>query len=310
MKKINISEIGNIIDNAPLNMNVLFISDTGIGKTTEINRYAKENGYYLKTLILSTIDPSEALGIPVQAKKKYNGNEYSILDIAIPQWVFELANQKKAILFLDEILQADPSVFSAFLNFLTEKKVHDIDLSHVKIVSATNFGEDNYAFTPAKNVLSRFCMFYVVNNTYNEYLKSKYDRILNINYQDDSILEGVLFEPRSLKPRCHEQLLQLKDENMLPLFFEGFTNTKYIIDNFPKFSEDETLQEVLESYVKKDDDGNYYLPKESYRVSAKMMIDSSKSGLTMTGLKKIRNVNLSVPDLLKEIESIVFKKGE
>ena len=230
MVEIEMETIGEVIDNAPVNMNLMFVGDTGIGKTTVIENYCHEKKIFLKTLILSQLEASETLGIPVKSQREFNGVMYDCLSTAVPEWVFELAEAQNAseypggaMLFLDEFLCAQPSVMNAFLNFLTQKMVQGIDLKKVRVVAATNVG--NYTFDPDNNILSRFCWFYTVNTKINDYLKD--DRIIN-NYKDENTREGVLFEHRSLKPRCHEQLLQVDDEHVM-MFYEGFTNTKYVL---------------------------------------------------------------------------------
>lgn len=241
MYELEINDIGRIIDSSPLDINLMFVGDTGIGKTTAIENYCKSKGIYLKTLILSQLEASETLGIPVKSTREYNGRMYEVLETAIPSWVFDLAEHKDAILFLDEFLCAQPSVMNAFLNFLTQKNVNGIDLSHVRIVAATNVG--NYTFEPDNNILSRFCWFYTINTKINEYLNDK--RIIN-NYCDENERQGVIFETRSLKPRCHEQLLAVSDE-FLHVFYEGFTNRKYVLVNL-----DPDINECIAPYFEAD----------------------------------------------------------
>lgn len=223
MLNIEVNRIGELIEKSPNKMNLMFIGDTGVGKTTCLENYCEEKGIYLKTLILSQIDASECLGIPVQSTRMYNGKEEICLKTAIPEWAFDLAEQENAILFLDEFLCAQPSVMNAFLNFLTQKRVGNIDLSHVRVVAATNIGM--YTFEPDQNILSRFCMFYVVNTSFNKYIKN--NKIIN-NYVDENEQEGVLFDKRSLKPRCQEILNMVEDENYISMFYEGYTNDKYM----------------------------------------------------------------------------------
>lgn len=175
MREIEINEIGKIIDAAPLDMNLMFIGDTGIGKTQSIEKYCKERGIYLKTLILSQLEASETLGVPIKGTREFNGETYDVLNTAVPNWVFDLAEHENAMLFLDEFLCAQPGVMNSFLNFFTQKSVEGISLKHVRIVSATNIG--NYTFDPGTNILSRFCFFYAGNNSVNEYLNDK--RITN-----------------------------------------------------------------------------------------------------------------------------------
>lgn len=254
MHKLEIDEIDKIIDNAPVEMNLMFLGDTGIGKTTKIEKYANDNGYYLKTLILSQLEASETLGIPIKTTRIFNGREYPCLTTAIPEWVFELKEHDKAILFLDEFLCAQPSVMNSFLNFLSQKRVKDIDLRHVRIIAATNIG--NYTFEPDNNILSRFCWFYVINTKVNEYLNDK--TIIN-DYADENEQEGVIFESRSLKPRCHEQLLKVKDPSLLQIFYEGFTNRKYILVHL-----NSEVNEVISPFFEPIQNSNkYYISDEN-----------------------------------------------
>ena len=231
MFELEVSRIPEILDAAPTCINVMLVADSGIGKTTQVERYCKERGLYLKTLILSQLEASETLGIPVQAEREWNGVKYPVLKTALPEWLFDLAEHQDgqdpeypngAVLFLDEFLCAQPSVMNAFLNFLTQKRVGNIDLSRVKIIAATNVG--NYTFDPDINMLARFCWFYVINTTMNEWLNDK--RIIN-SYHDETERQGVLFDVRSLKPRCQEWLMQVDDDH-LQMFYEGFTNQKYV----------------------------------------------------------------------------------
>ena len=91
MKHVDVQELNKIINAQPVEMPLMIIGDTGIGKTQVIKKYAEENKIYLKTLILSQIEASEALGIPVQSKRVYNGVEYNTIETAVPTWVFDLA---------------------------------------------------------------------------------------------------------------------------------------------------------------------------------------------------------------------------
>lgn len=252
MRTIEVEDIGTIIRKAAKSsINLMFLGDTGIGKTESIENYAKEDGYFLKTLILSQVEASEALGIPLESEHEHEGKTYKSLETAIPKWVFELASKEKAILFLDEFLTAPPSVMNSFLNFLSQKKVQDIDLSHVRIIAATNIEE--YTFEPSKNILSRFCMFYTINSTYNKYIDD--DRIIN-EYVDNVSRAGVLFDERSLKPRCQRQLKDIETED-LPIFYEGFTNSVMS----PVFSKNIGVHNAIKSIAreKSTEEGKYYI---------------------------------------------------
>lgn len=269
MREIEIDTINEILDAAFKNtkaISPIFVGDTGIGKTQMIERYCKDNHIYLKTLILSQLEASETLGIPIKHQIKYdNGSglygSYDVLRTAIPEWVFDLKDKSKgtfdgyengAMLFLDEFLCAQPSVMNSFLNFLTQKKVGDIDLKDVRIVAATNIGM--YTFEPDTNILSRFCWFYVVNNKINDYLNDK--RIIS-NYKDENPRDGILFEPRNLKPRCHEWLTYIDDE-YLQCFYEGFTNQIYI-----KVHKDDAINSSIGMYFEFDSKSNSFVISHS-----------------------------------------------
>lgn len=262
MKQIEVTDIAKYLDAAPTALCPMFIGDTGCGKTQTITQYAKDRGLYLKTLILSQLEASETLGIPVQSTREYNGRTYHTIDTAIPAWVFDLAEHQDegAILYLDEFLCCEPAVMNAFLNFLTERRVGEIDLSRVKIVAATNIG--NYTYEPDNNILSRFCMFYVVNTTFQKYLAKKYGKsnVIHNNYKDEEEKDSIIFEIRSLKPRCQEMLMMLTDKTLLSDFYEGYTNTKYM----PMFHGNQKINSIVSAYVEFDAaTGRWFLPDDS-----------------------------------------------
>ena len=250
MKNIDISNVKKIIDATPKEINLMFLGDSGIGKTTVIEEYCKEKGIFLKTLILSQLDASEALGVPTVSPKEFDGKIYKVMEEAIPSWVFELSMHDNAVLFLDEFLCADPSIMNSFLNLLSQKRVGDIDLSHVKFIAASNIGM--YTYDPDFNILTRFCFFYVKNSTY----KKDYDFIYQ--YSDPNDLEGVIFEPRRLVPRCAESLRNVPKE-YLSYFYEGFTNSQPVVMDFSNgLKNSKEISLLINSFVSYDKELNLY----------------------------------------------------
>lgn len=249
MKTIEINEIKTLIDSTPVEMNLMFIGGTGIGKTSVIKQYAKEHNSFLKTLILSTIEASECLGIPVPTTREFQGKEYTCLKTAIPEWVFELKeHEDNAILFLDEFFCAQPSVMNSFLNFLSEKIVEGIDLRKIRIIAATNIG--NYTFNPDNNIRTRFCFFYTVNTTAKDFVRPEKERI-RFEYVDENPKVGSIFEPMALVPRCYEMLNKIKDDKVMYMCYEGYTNTKYF-----RVHEDDVINDLLMPYFVINEDNN------------------------------------------------------
>lgn len=308
MKQIEVNDITKYIDAAPKAMCTMFIGDTGCGKTQMITRYAEEHNLYLKTLILSQLEASETLGIPVQSKRVYDGVEYNTIETAVPSWVFDLAEHQEegAMLYLDEFLCAEPAVMNAFLNFLTERKVGNIDLSNVKVVAATNIG--NYTYEPDNNILSRFCMFYVVNTSYSKYLSKKYGKNKSIHndYCDEEERDGVIFEYRSLKPRCQEMLMMLKDRTLLSDFYEGYTNRQYM----PKFHNNEKIDNIVSGFAKLNTDSGYwYLEEDDYpRIAAALyksfICTSNRKNKVEYGCR-YNNIKYRKPKMMNEVQRIV-----
>ena len=308
MKKIEITEIPQYIDAAPVNMCLMFIGDTGIGKTQVIKKYAEDNDIYLKTIILSQIEASEALGIPVQSKRIVNGREVPTIDTAVPSWVFDLAEHENAMLYLDEFLCAEPSVMNSFLNFLTEKNVNGIDLSHVKVVAATNIG--NYTYEPDNNILSRFCMFYAENTSYNKYLKGKYGKkYFDNDYVDTEDLDGTIFDQRSLKPRCQEMLMMLKNEDLIEDFYEGYTNQMMM----PKFSNDTKVNAILKGFVQKNENGYFYIDHDQIENLAGILFrkfSNSRAKNLVTKLSEFKNVQYDSYALKSRINDLINARDQ
>lgn len=269
MKTIEVENMIKYVENAPKSMNLLFIGDSGVGKTVIIEKYAKENDIELVTLVLSQLEASETLGVPLKSTHEYKGVVYKTMEQAIPMWVFKLREAidegKEAWLFLDEFLNAQPDTQNAFLNFLSSKKVNGIDLSDIRIVAATNIGE--YTFEPSHNILSRFCMFEVINTTYKKYLKS------NIRNDYTGIIEdksSVVFQKRALKPRCEEWLLGIQDKSLLDDYYQGFTNKNYdkpLFDNIK-------MDGIFRPFVVFDDKiEKYSLPDNHIGSVASMVVE-------------------------------------
>lgn len=235
MKKIKHSEITTYLLAANKhNINICFVSPIGVGKTESIERYCDENEMTLHTLILSALDPSETLGVPIRKDVTVNGQELTVLETALPAWAVRAASESKPLIFIDELLTAPPETANPFLNFLTTKMIGPLDLRHAQIVFATNVETDTVGYGLAPNFLDRICTFELENDRVDtsEYLTRKlgnHGLVENListysNFGESSLL----YEVRNMSGRNFEKLASMAlDEDMrelLPDFYEGMTN--------------------------------------------------------------------------------------
>lgn len=109
---------------------VLLWGRPGVGKSSFIEGMAT-SVLPVTTLIASIHDPTDFSGLPVleDGKVRY----------AVPRWVDDFAESENGILFLDELSTAPPSVQSALLRVVFERKVGFHPLPNgVRIVAAAN----------------------------------------------------------------------------------------------------------------------------------------------------------------------------
>ena len=111
----------------------------GIGKTSLMRQLGKGLDAPVKTLIAAIHEPADFLGLPYR--------ENGATAYAPPQWAHKLKEQKRGLLFLDEISAAPPSVQNALFRVVLERVVgDDLELPpEVMICSAAN---------PADQILS------------------------------------------------------------------------------------------------------------------------------------------------------------
>ena len=109
---------------------VLLWGRPGVGKSSFIEGLAAAD-LPVTTLIASIHDPTDFSGLPVL--------EDGRVRYAIPRWVDDFADDGDGILFLDELSTAPPSVQSALLRVVFERKVgfHPLPPG-VRIVAAAN----------------------------------------------------------------------------------------------------------------------------------------------------------------------------
>ncbi|CAH1000499.1 hypothetical protein LEM8419_01652 [Neolewinella maritima] len=114
----------------PIGIPVLLWGRPGVGKSSFIEGLADE-ALRVTTLIASIHDPTDFSGLPVLDKGEVR--------YAVPEWVGEFSGYPAGILFLDELSTAPPSVQSALLRVVFERRVGFHPLPDtVRIVAAAN----------------------------------------------------------------------------------------------------------------------------------------------------------------------------
>ena len=108
-----------------------FMGCPGIGKTHEIERYARDKGKKVVHIIASQILPSEVSGITMPDKEAGGMTVYDHVRLS--------SLEDGDILFFDELLQGQQQVLSACLTLIQERRLmSDRPLPDVMIVAAAN----------------------------------------------------------------------------------------------------------------------------------------------------------------------------
>lgn len=109
---------------------VMIVGQPGVGKTATVRAIAKEMGYELITLLGSTMDSTDLVGLPSPKELRvidFDGNEVVEMVTAYlkPWWQARILATKKVIVFLDEYSTASPSVQASMLTFLQNREFGD-----------------------------------------------------------------------------------------------------------------------------------------------------------------------------------------
>lgn len=108
------------------------LSNPGFGKTTVIQKYAKDMGMNLVLLRGSDYQPEDILGFPIN-----KDGEFTRL---VPTWYKLLSHDKPNLLFIDEITTASDHVQAPLLSIIFERKIENLPLpENTFIVAAGNY---------------------------------------------------------------------------------------------------------------------------------------------------------------------------
>ncbi|MCX8092922.1 MAG: ATP-binding protein [Candidatus Goldbacteria bacterium] len=141
IKPEDLIELLNVLDKMENPPALMVFGPPGVGKTRILKKFADEKGYELRVKHLSRMDQTDWSGIPKE-NEGYTG--------FLPVSLFKPAeNNKRIVIFFDELNTAHPGVLNAALDIILEKK-GDTETFGAKaelpentiIVAAGNLGPD------------------------------------------------------------------------------------------------------------------------------------------------------------------------
>lgn len=204
-----------------------FMGCPGIGKTHEIERYAKDRGKKVVHIIASQILPSEVSGITMPDKEAGGMTVYDHV---------RLSSLKDGdILFFDELLQGQQQVLSACLTLIQERRLmSDKPLPNVMIVAAANpLANPNQL--PAA-IRDRFLFIGMEFDFFEwkQYMKDSQDIIIEdsmqneIDASDTSVVGWNAQTPRTVTKLCKFIANNIDDDDLERFLFDASINSRLI----------------------------------------------------------------------------------
>ena len=204
-----------------------FMGCPGIGKTHEIERYAKDRGKKVVHIIASQILPSEVSGITMPDKEAGGMTVYDHVRLS------SLKNGD--ILFFDELLQGQQQVLSACLTLIQERRLmSDKPLPDVMIVAAANpLANPNQL--PAA-IRDRFLFIGMEFNfaEWKQYMKDSQDIIIEdsmqneIDASDTSVVGWNAQTPRTVTKLCKFITNNIDDEDLERFLLDAHINSRLV----------------------------------------------------------------------------------
>ena len=151
------------MDQAGMRIPGLLLSHPGFGKTSTIRMFAEYKDYNCVELIPSQYAPDDVVGIQVYE----NGN----LVRKEPAWfrkVLTKAEEKRTILFIDEITTCNPYIQGPLLDLIFSRSIGEAKLpENVFIIAAGNYSSDlNGEFTMSHPLINRFLLLNLNNSDF------------------------------------------------------------------------------------------------------------------------------------------------
>ena len=185
------------MDKAGTRIPGLLLSHAGFGKTSTVRKFAEVKDYNCLELVPSQYAPDDIVGI-----QAYDTATNQLVRKA-PAWfrrAQKLAEDKRTILFIDEITTCSPFIQGPLLDLIFSRSIGEEHLpDNVFIIAAGNYSSDlNGEFTMSNPLINRFLL-------------------LNLN-DDDFDLEEILneeFENKKSKQEIEEYLGLREDDSKI-----------------------------------------------------------------------------------------------
>lgn len=211
----------NIKEALDYNLPTMFFGESGWGKSQIIRKIANEKGYELVEFMLAGCLPEDLNGIP----KEVNGR-LQMLMMPKLQKVIDLLNEnKKVLLFFDEINQAHPQVYNTLYRMVLDKEINGENYPELRIIAAGNFEEESqYLNSLPQPLLNRFYVTKWLNNVsaVDNYLGDKYGLKVSLKSYVKSNVKTLMEFKTVQNPR--------NIETGLRLIKEGLTRKDKLID--------------------------------------------------------------------------------
>lgn len=222
---------------------VLFLSNPGYGKTTILQKYAKDNGYCLETIIGSRFAPEEISGFLV------NKEGLDHLIHMNPEWFSRIwENENKGLptlLFIDELSTCSEAVQGALLSLIFDRTIGNNKFlpEDCIIVSAANYANNVSSFM---NILSPTLNRFAIIN-------------LNENYSPLDLVEEFLDESENTTTAKESEFNKMskKTEDIFNNSYKEFWRNTFI-----KYSDTQSALGVLD--ITNQDIGGIYSGSEKF----------------------------------------------
>ena len=151
------------MDQAGKRLPGLLLSHPGFGKTSTIRMYAEYKGYNCVELIPSQYAPDDVVGVQV-----YENGELVKKQPAWFRKVVAKAQEKRTILFVDEITTCNPYIQGPLLDLIFSRSIGEAKLpENVFIIAAGNYSSDlNGEFTMSNPLINRFLLLNLSNSDF------------------------------------------------------------------------------------------------------------------------------------------------